>query len=694
MAGFLHQLCLGANPTNSPNYRYMVNQETISPTHLQYLEGGGEMGALIRSFDWSKTPIGSPESWPESLLLTVSTILNSKFPMFLWWGPELIQFYNDAYRPSLGNEGKHPTALGQRGEECWPEIWPIIKPLIDQVLSGGGATWSEDQLIPIYRNGKLEDVYWTFSYSAIKDEHSARRGVLVICNETTEKVEALNELKKAQFELQQAKSETEWQRDRLKRFFMQAPAGICILDGPDLVFELINPPYQRLFPGRELLGRSVYAAVPEINDQPIAAILRDVYQNGTHFEGKEVYLPVYSLERDTYEDRYFNFIYQPRLDTNGEVDGILVFVFEVTEMVNVRKDLEAAKDSLKLALEAAELGTFDMDVGNNHIFWDARCRALFGVNHDDNINFERDFLDRLHPEDRDLGLSAFQNAFMPEFKGEYDVEYRVIYDNLQTRWLRAKGKMYFDDQGKPNRFIGSVLDITEQKTDEIRKNDFIAMVSHELKTPLTSLTAYTQLLQTHASRTGDSFTADALLKVNNQVKKMSTLINGFLNVSRLESSKISLSLERFNLDALVAVIIDESKLISSSHQIIFHPCDPIPVVADREKIGSVVSNLLGNAIKYSSKGKTIEISCERISGKARVSVKDEGIGINAKELDKLFDRYYRVESKNYQHISGFGIGLYLSAEIINIHAGRIWVDSEPGKGSTFYFEIPLASGEQ
>ena len=168
----------------------MKARERIIPA---FLTGGGKMGELISSFDWSKTDIGSADTWPQSLRTTLSILLNSKFPMFLWWGKDLIQFYNDAYRPSLGNDGKHPTALGQKGEDCWPEIWPTIKPLIDQVLEGGEATWSEDQLIPIYRNGKLENVYWTFSYSPVKKENGEVGGVLVTVIETTEKV---NNLKK------------------------------------------------------------------------------------------------------------------------------------------------------------------------------------------------------------------------------------------------------------------------------------------------------------------------------------------------------------------------------------------------------------------------------------------------------------------------------------------------------------------
>ncbi|MEO6838324.1 MAG: hypothetical protein ABI261_05055, partial [Ginsengibacter sp.] len=128
-----------------------------------FLAGGGEMGKLISKKDWSKNEVGPIESWPSSLRITLGIILHSRFPKFLWWGPQLISFYNDAYRPSLGENGKHPDILGMPAKDAWPEIWDIIKPQIDHVLSGEGATWNEEMLLPIFRNGKIEDVYWTYS---------------------------------------------------------------------------------------------------------------------------------------------------------------------------------------------------------------------------------------------------------------------------------------------------------------------------------------------------------------------------------------------------------------------------------------------------------------------------------------------------------------------------------------------------
>ncbi|MDR6967986.1 PAS domain S-box-containing protein [Flavobacterium arsenatis] len=174
-----------------------------------FLSDGGEMGSIIRSHDWSSTSIGPIDSWPQSLLTTLSIILNSNFPMFLFWGDDCICFYNDAYRPSLGNDGKHPFAIGKSAEEVWPEIWNKIKPQIDEVMAGGKATWSEDQLLPIYRNGKLEDVYWTYSYSPVKIETGKVGGVFVACTETTDKVKNLQKLKDSENLLRFAVEATE-----------------------------------------------------------------------------------------------------------------------------------------------------------------------------------------------------------------------------------------------------------------------------------------------------------------------------------------------------------------------------------------------------------------------------------------------------------------------------------------------------
>ncbi|RYE19024.1 MAG: PAS domain-containing protein [Sphingobacteriaceae bacterium] len=256
--------------------------------------------------------------------------------------------------------------------------------------------------------------------------------------------------------------------------------------------------------------------------------------------------------------------------------------------------------------------------------------------------------------------------------GYYDIIYRALYDDSRITGV-----------------LGIVIDVTEQKQDEHRKNDFIGMVSHELKTPLTSLSAFVQMLHSKAKTNNDVFTSGALYQVTKQVKKMTAMINSFLNNSQLASGKINLNLERFDMEELIKEVEVEVSLSLQTHTITFQPCNPAYVNADRDKISQVITNLLSNAVKYSPKDKPIEVACYEVNGTIQLSVKDEGIGISAQDIGKLFQRYFRASTVN-PTISGFGIGLYLCAEIIHRHQGSIWVESELGKGSTFNFKLSLS----
>jgi hypothetical protein len=152
-----------------------------------FLQNAGEIGELIIKYDWSHTKIGDPDSWPESLKINLANILNSSFPMFLFWGDDFHCFYNEAFRPSLGVDGKHP-AIGKKAIVVWGEIWYIIGPLLQKVFVTHEPVWFEDQLVPFYRNGKVENIYWTFCYSPAYGENNQVMGVLVTCMETTKYV--------------------------------------------------------------------------------------------------------------------------------------------------------------------------------------------------------------------------------------------------------------------------------------------------------------------------------------------------------------------------------------------------------------------------------------------------------------------------------------------------------------------------
>lgn len=331
------------------------------------------MGALIRAFDWSTTPLGPPETWPQSLRTTVSILLHSQFPMFLWWGDELIQFYNDAYRPSLGNEGKHP-AVGQRGAACWSEIWPTIHPLIDQVRSGGPAIWSENQLIPIHRNGRLEDVYWTFGYSAVLDESSRIGGVLVVCQETTERVRALQQIESRQQELQ--------------TILEQAPVVLSIVGRePDFVYRMANASFAELV-GRPLdaiLGKPLLDVLPEVKGQGFDELLTQVATTGTPYVASEA--PVSLVRNGKEESFFFDFLYHPMRGLDGEVMGVMSIVIDVTSQVLARQRIEESEAYLSrifkhtaVAMAIFQGPNFIIEVANPRVctLWDRTEAQVLG----------------------------------------------------------------------------------------------------------------------------------------------------------------------------------------------------------------------------------------------------------------------------------------------------------------------------
>jgi PAS domain-containing protein len=293
--------------------------------------GDGEMRARCRAMDWAATPLGPVETWPAALRWTVRTALESPFPINLWCGPELVLLYNDGYRHVLGD--KHPSALGRRGSDVWHEIWPQIAPMFEQIRAGGPPAYADDAPFVIERADAAgnaaapgePNAWFTFALSPVRDDAGAIVAFLNVVSETTGRILAERQLKA--------------ERGRLAEIFERAPAFIATLRGPDHVFETTNPLYQQLVGHRDVAGRPVREALPEVVEQGFIHLLDNVYRTGEPFIGTEVKVLLQSTPGSEPAEHVLNFIYQPIVETDGSVSGIFVHAVDVSEQVRARRQV-------------------------------------------------------------------------------------------------------------------------------------------------------------------------------------------------------------------------------------------------------------------------------------------------------------------------------------------------------------------
>ncbi|GAA4315882.1 ATP-binding protein [Mucilaginibacter gynuensis] len=475
--------------------------------------------------------------------------------------------------------------------------------------------------------------------------------------------------------------------EALRAIIEESPMPIGLFAGREMRIKVANKAIQQAWGKDEsVIGKTFHDAIPELNDQPFDKLLDDVYSTGIAYHATEDRVDI--IVNGRLQIFYFNFTYKPLKDKEGNVWGVLNTATDVTELVVARKQREEAEERLRMAIESAELGTWAIDATTHETFPSDRTKELFGLNCDEEMGLDTS-LSLIDEKYRDYVATTIETAF--EKGGSYDLEYPIHDAKTQReRWVRTTGKLYTDENGKPLNFSGIIMDITERKHNDMRKNDFIAMVSHELKTPLTSIKSYIQLLINKIPKGNDEFLNSALVKADRQIVKMTKMIHGFLDMSKLESGKITLSREEFNLCDLLNEIVADVRFYTYTHFFEIYRQDNAIVYADRNKIGQVIDNFLSNAIKYSPRETVIDINCIVIDSNVQISVADKGIGVKPKDQAKVFDKFYRVDNDIIKTVAGFGIGLYLAGEIIHLHNGKIWVESEECEGATFYFSIPLA----
>jgi PAS domain S-box-containing protein len=296
---------------------------TVAPSTPHFLQGGGAMGERIRAFDWANHPLGPPERWPQALGMAMALCLNSSFPTAIYWGPEFYVLYNDAWSEIPAE--KHPWILGKPAREGWSDIWDIVGPQFRQVFDTAQGLALYEQMLPMVRGGAPRETWWNYSFTAIRNADQTVGGVFNQGNEITALV---NARRQRQAELH-----------RWRELFRQAPAPIALLRGPTHVIEFANDAYAHLVGDREIVGKTVLEALPEVSLQGFTELLDGVYRSGERYIGAGAAVKLQRRAGEPPEERIVDFIYEPMRDASGAVDGIFVLVTDVTDRARAESAL-------------------------------------------------------------------------------------------------------------------------------------------------------------------------------------------------------------------------------------------------------------------------------------------------------------------------------------------------------------------
>lgn len=686
---------------------------------FDFLSGGGEMGAQMRARDWGATRLGPTEDWPPLLKSVIRLMLSSSHPMFLWWGPELVQFYNDPYARIIGPE-RHPGALGQHGHECWEEMWPVIGPQIELVMDGKDSTWNHEQLVPITRHGARADAWWIYGYSPVEDSDGVQ-GVLVVCTDVTVQhranagLEAANtalteqirqredaERQKAIQAAQCLDAERALDRQReaeglhLRALFEQAPGFMCILRGPGHVYEFANAAYGRFVGERALIDRPIREALPELAGQGFLELLDGVYQSGQPFSATDVALTLRRSADSPLTQVFCDFVYQP-IFSGGEVSGIFVEGFDATERTLAKQALERSELRLREGMKVARMVVWDWVLATNEVIFSDNAAELFGAS----WTHMHQVWSAVPPDDMKR-MDVARRAALAR-NGTYgDVIRLVRPDNGEIVWLQVYGTVVADAGGVPRWIRGVSIDVTARKRAEEslreagrHKDEFLAMLSHELRNPLAPIRSAAHLLGVAPDNIARVKQSSVIIE--RQVNHMTSLIDDLLDVARVNTGLVVLEKDILDLHQVVLESLEQTQpLIEERGHALAVQAPGVGEVAvwgDRKRLVQVLANLLHNAAKYTPPGGRLALDIVVHAGALEIHVRDNGIGIGADLLPHVFELFTQQKRSPDRAQGGLGLGLALVRSLVSLHGGHVTAASAgPGAGSTFSVYLPRHLG--
>lgn len=664
-----------------------------------FLRGGGELSEYIHSTNWKKNPLGAIEEWSSSLQTSLSICLNTPFPCLIGWGHDLIMLYNTEYSYFL-NASHHSNSLGKPMKEVWPELWEQIGPLIKNVLKTGESVLLEDQLFPLTTNGRKEDRYFTFSYSPIWGQNEIA-GIFKVIHETTDKVKSLKRVKREQ--------------ERLTQFFNQAPAALCILDGPEMTFELVNPSYQKLVPGRSLLGKPLFEVIPELLNTPIQDILLNVYKTGESFEGREVPMDIAKNDATTPETLYFNFIYQARRDPQQNVNGILVFAYEVNDLVLAKQQVESNFKRFETLANTLPQILWTSTPDGNLDYFNNKWFSFSGLNPEQSLG--QGWASRVHPEDLPELLNKWERCLKTGLA--YQIEARLRNFENRYHWSLIRALPIKDENNTIIQWCGTCTLIQDQKeleqrlqtfsrdlfeaNEEVKEtnkdlvqlnnqllrvnsdlDNFIYTASHDLKAPISNIEGLIVSMTRYLSKESreNVMVSQILPMIDSSIDRFKRTLQDLTEITKLqrisEDEETHISLKNM----IEEIAFDLSSSLQETNGKILVELDNLSEIQFSSKnLRSILYNLISNSLKYRSldKDPVVKISTCELDQYSVITIQDNGMGMDLSNRKSIFGMFVRL----HNHVEGSGIGLYIVKKIIENAGGKIEVKSKLGEGSTF-----------
>lgn len=439
-------------------------------------------------------------------------------------------------------------------------------------------------------------------------------------------------------------------------------------------------------PTKDLLGTGwLHCILPEDRARAAEKFLVDL-------KAQKPYEVDFRIRRKNGEIRWCIATGHPQYNHEGKFMGYIGACTDVTEKTITDIELQLKNGELNDQIRQFEFVTDFMPVQ----LWTAKTNGDLDYVNKQTLNFfglpmesiiGEKWIDNVHPDDQPGCIAAWTEALQSH--SLYQYEFRLRDKNGEYKWHLSRALPFIND-GEIVRWFGTNTDIDEQKQMQRQKDDFLGIASHELKTPVTSIKAYAQVLGAMLSNEGEEKKAQMVMKMDAQLNRLTNLIGDLLDVTKINSGRILFNKVWFDFNQAVEECVQDLQHTTNKHILVMDFKETGKVYSDKERIGQVMTNLISNAVKYSPHSNRIIISTEREGNMVTVCVEDFGIGIPEDKKDKVFEQFYRVSGSKQHTFPGLGLGLYISNEIIRREGGRMWVNSIEGKGSTFCFSLPVA----